>query len=249
MTTKKTFYNPETETNDLYTEKYITETVTVKDLSDLQVQHHYWEDSDGELWGDFEHPMENVEKDFEAYRNQKGFMQPTDILKLRKKLGLTVREFANRLDIGASTLSQIENNQRLQTGYQNNLFKWANNEPFNDKKTASQTANSEKNSTWSSINKQQGSILHLNADYAFQPTRLQKTHLTLHASLFSTPHLNSVLSAKQLNRNWVNANSSMKRLNSISNSIKNGYNFHSKFHSDSIKNARLIPKSDSSTHV
>ena len=57
---KKEFYNPEKEITEEYTEKWIIEKSRVKEVNDLLVTHHYWMDSDGELWGDFDNPMENV---------------------------------------------------------------------------------------------------------------------------------------------------------------------------------------------
>jgi len=118
-------FNPETNRREIFTEVTQTEKVSVKNLSGLTVQHHYWRDSTGELWVDFDHPLENVQADFAAYRKQLGLMSPQEIRELRSSLGLTVREFSEKLGLGSSTLSQIENNQRVQTGYQDNLFKWA----------------------------------------------------------------------------------------------------------------------------
>lgn len=65
--TKKFYYNDELETTAFYTETWRLEKTQVKDISDLLVWHHYWIDSDGELWSDFDDPMENPKADFEAY--------------------------------------------------------------------------------------------------------------------------------------------------------------------------------------
>jgi len=67
--------------------------------------------------------MENVQADFNAYRENKQYMQPTVIIALRQRYQLSVRALAQILGIGASTLSQIENNERLQTGYQDALLR------------------------------------------------------------------------------------------------------------------------------
>lgn len=125
MTTKKRFYNEELGTTDLYTEVWTLEKVRVKDVDDLLVENHYWQDSDGELWSDFDHPMENVERSFDAYRTRKGYMTPQKIRTLRENMGLSVREFAGELGIASSTLTQIENNRRVQVKYQENLFRSA----------------------------------------------------------------------------------------------------------------------------
>lgn len=133
MIKKKEFYNPELETTELYTEIWEPELIEVRDISDLLVVNHYWQDAEGELWGDFNDPMENVRNGFDAYRKRKGYMMPNEIQNLRNKLGMTVREFANTLGIGSSTLTQIENNKRLQVKYQENLFQAVKNQYKNGK--------------------------------------------------------------------------------------------------------------------
>ncbi|AFR22691.1 hypothetical protein [Lactobacillus helveticus] len=70
---KKKFFNPELNQYDYYTEVWLPETVTVKDEKDILVINHYWKDKDGELWGDFDNPMENVYRSFVEYRQKKGF--------------------------------------------------------------------------------------------------------------------------------------------------------------------------------
>ncbi|GAW99098.1 helix-turn-helix domain-containing protein [Secundilactobacillus mixtipabuli] len=125
MARKKEFYNPELEITEIYTEVWRSEIVKVRDINDLIVRNHYWEDASGELWGDFDDPMENVRNSFNAYRERQGYLTPDDIRTLRQKLGLSVRQFANELGIGSSTLTQIENNQRLQVKYQEKLFRAA----------------------------------------------------------------------------------------------------------------------------
>ncbi|KRL41510.1 helix-turn-helix domain-containing protein [Liquorilactobacillus nagelii] len=123
MKKSKKLYNPELETTENYNEIWKPEVIKVKDESDLLVMNHYWQDKNGELWGDFNDPMENVRRGFNAYRKRKGYMTPENIRKLREKLNLSVREFAKLLGIGASSLTQIENNQRIQVKYQDVLFK------------------------------------------------------------------------------------------------------------------------------
>jgi DNA-binding transcriptional regulator YiaG len=130
MPNQQKFFNPEKALTELYTEKWLEETCTVKDITDLTIRHHYWEAPDGELWGDFNSPMENIHLDFQAYRQRKEFLTPTEIVHIRQQLHLTVREFADILGLGISTVSQIENNERIQTKYQDNLFRWAQGERF-----------------------------------------------------------------------------------------------------------------------
>lgn len=119
---KKKLFNPELDRYDIYTEVWISEKMTVKDEKDLIVVNHYWQDSDGELWGDFENPMENVYRSFDAYRKRKGYLTPVEIKRLRQKLDLSVRKFADALGISPSVLTKIENNHRIQTKYQEILF-------------------------------------------------------------------------------------------------------------------------------
>lgn len=125
MTTKKRFYNEELGRTDLYTEVWKLETVKVKDVDDLVVENHYWQDSDGELWSDFDHPMENVEEALAAYRKRKGYMTPREIRTLRGNMGLSVKELADELGIEPSTLAQIETGRRVQDKQQESLFRSA----------------------------------------------------------------------------------------------------------------------------
>ncbi|ETA74458.1 helix-turn-helix domain-containing protein [Ligilactobacillus equi] len=119
---KKVFYNPEYEKEDEYTEVWKLELVSVKDVDDLLVYNHYWKDSDGELWGDFDNPMENVKRAIVAYRERKDYMSSKAIKNLRKSMNMTVREFSKKYGISTSSLTQIENDQRIQTRYQEALF-------------------------------------------------------------------------------------------------------------------------------
>lgn len=128
MNLKKALYNPELDTTEIYTEVWKPEIVKVRDINDLLVINHYWQDADGELWGDFADPMENVRNSFTAYRKRKNYMTSGEIRELRHNLGLSVREFAYILGIGSSSLTQIENNQRVQAKYQEILFEAARND-------------------------------------------------------------------------------------------------------------------------
>lgn len=69
--------------------------------------------------------MENIHRSFDAYRKKKDFLFPESIRQIRNSLGYSVREFAKKLGISFSTLTQIENNHRIQTEYQDQLFKGA----------------------------------------------------------------------------------------------------------------------------
>lgn len=125
MANKKRFYNYEKDTTETYVEVKKMEVVTVRNVTDLLVEHRYWKDSNGELWGDFDNPMENVYADFHAYRKKVGYMEPSEIKQLRKKLNLSTRSFADKIGISYTTLSNIENNHIIQNSYQNVLFSWS----------------------------------------------------------------------------------------------------------------------------
>lgn len=120
---KKEFFNPEKEITELYEKETLIEKAKVNDIDDLIVVHYYWKDSDGDLWNNFDDPMENVRSDFNAYRSRVGFMQPWELKKLREDIKMTVREFGNWTGIGYGNISKIENNQRVQTKYQDRIFK------------------------------------------------------------------------------------------------------------------------------
>lgn len=128
---KKKLFNPELDRYDIYAEVWIPEKMTVKDEKDLIVVNHYWQDSDEELWGDFENPMENVHRSFDAYRKRKGYLTPIEIKGLRQKLDLSVRKFADALGISPSVLTRIENNHRIQTKYQEILLESVFHNPQN----------------------------------------------------------------------------------------------------------------------
>lgn len=120
---KKKFFNPELNKYETYTEAWISERISVKDEKELLVKNHYWRDNSGELWVDFDNPMENVYSSFKAYRKKKRYLTPKEIKNIRMGVNMSVREFSNMLGISSSTLTRIENNHRIQTKYQDQLFR------------------------------------------------------------------------------------------------------------------------------
>ena len=125
MANQREFFNEEKGFSEMYTEVSRMEYVTVKDVKRLPVIQHYWKDSDGEEWVNFDDPSENIRIAFQAYRSYMGYMSPEDIKKLRVSMNLSLREFAKRLGMGYSTLSQIENDHRVQNSYQEKLFEFS----------------------------------------------------------------------------------------------------------------------------
>jgi len=118
-----TFYNPEKETQEMYTEVFQLATVIVKDVSNLAVWHHYWRDAEGELWSDFTDSSENLRRDFQAYRERRHFLSSDEIMAIRQLARLSPQEFANTLGLSTQLLSELENNQRVQTADQDQLFR------------------------------------------------------------------------------------------------------------------------------
>lgn len=99
----------------------IEEEVQIRDVT-FSTVHEYDKCSEcGELY----HPLDDVDKnylkDYELYREKVGYLQPERIKSIRELYNLTIREFAEILGIGYSTLSNIENGA-LQNDYQNTLF-------------------------------------------------------------------------------------------------------------------------------
>lgn len=120
---EREFYNPELERSGWYQEVWKTEFIKVRDEDKLLVRNHYWQDEDGELWVDFNNPMENVIHGFAAYRTRKGYLVPDEIRELREQFGVTVESYADLLGITPVSLKQIESNQYIQTKHQEDLFR------------------------------------------------------------------------------------------------------------------------------
>lgn len=108
------------------TEKYeiIDVVVDVKVKQDeFQSLHQYYKRiSDGELFEPFDNPDKNLEIDYDIYRKKHNLLSPEQIKKIRKKYGLSVREFAALLNISYSNLSSIENGS-IQAGYIDSLIR------------------------------------------------------------------------------------------------------------------------------
>jgi hypothetical protein len=117
----RVFFNRETNIVGSYTECWINERIKVRDLY-LIVRNHYWKDSQGKLWGDFNHPMENVYRGFAAYRHAKNYITPDEIIKKCQSLYLTVDEFADMKGINRSRMHEIINNKRIQTPEEEKLL-------------------------------------------------------------------------------------------------------------------------------
>lgn len=122
MARQKEFFNPQLGTTDLYNEIWQEEFVTVKDEHALPVRHHYWQDSTGILWPDFDNPFENSQADFDAYRARRGYTTPLQLRAMRVKAGCSIEEFADMLGLLPEAIAQIENNQRLQVKYHEAAF-------------------------------------------------------------------------------------------------------------------------------
>ena len=112
---KQKFYNLEKDTTDWYTERWFNEPARVRDVDNLQVWHHYWEDAAGDLWVDFNNPEENVHQDFRAYRQAKQYLTPEQLQVVRHLAGLSIPAFAKLVGLSASAIRELEQDQRVQT--------------------------------------------------------------------------------------------------------------------------------------
>lgn len=117
MVTKQ-FYNPETNRTGTYIEVWRVEQIALRDEPELLVRNHYWQDATGELWGDFDQPMENIYEAFRAYRLKHGYLNSDEICDLRMRIGKSKERFAEMIGVSVATVTQIENNQRLQTAHE-----------------------------------------------------------------------------------------------------------------------------------
>lgn len=109
-----TLQNPFTDTHDNYQIVYKIEKLKVRG-GEVEFKARYLQDSNGELWGDFKHPMENVYRAFDAYRRKMNLFSPNEICKLQKDLALSDQELAQKLDIDTKYLSLIKHGHVLQT--------------------------------------------------------------------------------------------------------------------------------------
>ncbi|WP_137625596.1 transcriptional regulator [Lactiplantibacillus pingfangensis] len=123
----KKIYNEELETEEWYTGVKKLKKVRVRNRDDIYVYHYYWMDSYGDLWSDFEAPLANNQRDFDAYRKVEGYMTPNQIKELIDVSGKSLRGFSAYANLGLSTLSQLINNLRVQTPQQENFFKMVSN--------------------------------------------------------------------------------------------------------------------------
>ncbi|ETY74271.1 hypothetical protein [Lactiplantibacillus fabifermentans] len=112
---KQKFYNLEKDTTDWYTERWLNEQTRVRDVDNLQVWHHYWEDVAGDLWVDFNNPEENVHQDFLAYRQAKQYLTPEQLQAVRHLAALSIPAFAKLVGLSANALRELEQDQRVQT--------------------------------------------------------------------------------------------------------------------------------------
>lgn len=109
-----TLQNPFTDTYDNYQIVYKIEKLKVRGVK-VEFKARYLQDSKGELWGDFKHPMENVYRAFDAYRHKMNLFSPHEICKLQKDLALSDQEFAKKLDIDTKYLLLVKHGHVLQT--------------------------------------------------------------------------------------------------------------------------------------
>jgi len=102
----------------------IEEKIEIRGVT-LNVVHEYDKCVEcNELFEPYENVDKNLLKDYSVYREKVGYIQPDEIKAIRNSYKFTIREFAEVLGIGYSTLSNIENGA-LQNEYQNTLFQFS----------------------------------------------------------------------------------------------------------------------------
>ncbi|MDU5333905.1 type II TA system antitoxin MqsA family protein [Enterococcus sp.] len=95
--------------DDEFKEIHVSKNVKVKEL-EFEVEHRYFEcTSCGERYCDFDHPNENLVRNYNKYRKLKKWLIPEEVRNIRGKYKLSQKEYASLLGISYSTLSAIEN--------------------------------------------------------------------------------------------------------------------------------------------
>lgn len=123
MTKTRLIYNPILDNTERYTEIWETELVTARGVKDLPVKNHYWkQNSNGELWLDFDNPDENFYAFATAFRKEMNYMTPGEIQQLCLESGLGKSLFASLLSMDEDTLDSLMSNDLIQDEEQESLL-------------------------------------------------------------------------------------------------------------------------------
>lgn len=117
-------FSYETNRNERYEVIFLEEDVTIKNDT-FKVKHEYYKRiSDDELFEPFSNPDQNLEKDYNIYRERHNLLSAKDVKEIREKYELTIRDFSLLLGISYSNLSSIENGS-IQASYIDSLLRMA----------------------------------------------------------------------------------------------------------------------------
>ncbi len=123
-----TRFSYETGQEEKYKKIKIEEEVFVKKERFKLTNVYYKRLSDGELFEPFDDPDYNIRNSYNLYRKKHNLLSPQEIVEIRNKYELSIREFANILGISYSNLSLIENGG-LQAKYIDNLLRFSRDVP------------------------------------------------------------------------------------------------------------------------
>ncbi|WP_430394852.1 helix-turn-helix domain-containing protein [Enterococcus faecalis] len=117
-------FSYETNQNERYEVIFLEEDVTIKNDT-FKVKHEYYKRiSDDELFEPFSNPDQNLEKDYNIYRERHNLLSAKKVKEIREKYELTIRDFSVLLGISYSNLSSIENGS-IQANYIDSLIRLA----------------------------------------------------------------------------------------------------------------------------
>lgn len=109
----------------------IEENVKVENI-DVKIKAEYWVPSSEKITADtmflpFDDPDKNIKTAYDKFRKFANYLTPTEIRDARNRLELSLSDIAYILGINNETLSEIEDNKRLQTQLQENVLEYLKN--------------------------------------------------------------------------------------------------------------------------
>ncbi|MFT8411957.1 MAG: helix-turn-helix domain-containing protein [Schleiferilactobacillus perolens] len=120
---KKRYVHKLTHTDELYFVIQVPETFHIQHL-DVSIQSEYWVLANKDISNTANYllpindPDKNTRAVYVAFRKNANYLSPSEIRDQRVRVGLNLRELAQILGFSYSTLSEIENNKRLQNQLQ-----------------------------------------------------------------------------------------------------------------------------------
>lgn len=109
-------------TEEIFEEVTLEESLKVKGVTVTNTHVYLKCPKCEELFEPFDDPERNLILDYREYRKIKGFLQPEEIIRIRKKYDISLRTFSMITGISHSTISNIENNS-LQNKEHDSIFR------------------------------------------------------------------------------------------------------------------------------